>query len=96
MTVWAMIFLVFILFVFPVLDIFMLVSLLKPGDERNQIIVWKASSFTLFGMVGSGILDIIIQVIQSQPLAQNPVVSLEVTAVIYFLALIYYKRKHGG
>lgn len=39
-----MIFLGVILLVFTALDIFMLVSLLKPGDERNQIIVWKASS----------------------------------------------------
>ena len=47
MPVGAMIFLGVVLAVFTVLDIFMLVTLLKPGDERNQIIVWKASSFTL-------------------------------------------------
>ena len=47
MHIGATIFLGVILAVFAVLDGFMLVSLLKPGDERNQIIVWKASSFTL-------------------------------------------------
>lgn len=36
------IFILAVLLVFVVLDIIMLVSLLKPGDERNQIIVWKA------------------------------------------------------
>ena len=56
MPVGAMIFLGVVLAVFTVLDIFMLVTLLKPGDERNQIIVWKASSFTLLGVVGANIL----------------------------------------
>ena len=39
MPVGAGIFLGIVLFVFTSLDIFMLVSLLKPGDERNQVIV---------------------------------------------------------
>ena len=34
------------LLVFIVLDIGMVVSLVKPGDERNQIIVWKASAYS--------------------------------------------------
>lgn len=59
MPVGAMIFLGVVLAVFTVLDIFMLVTLLKPGDERNQIIVWKASSFTLLGVVGANILTVI-------------------------------------
>ena len=59
MPVGAMIFLGVVLAVFTVLDIFMLVTLLKPGDERNQIIVWKASSFTLLGLVGANILTVI-------------------------------------
>ena len=58
MHIGATIFLGVILAVFAVLDGFMLVSLLKPGDERNQIIVWKASSFTLLAVVGANILDV--------------------------------------
>ena len=50
MPVGAMIFLGVVLALFAILDIYMLVSLSKPGDERNQIIVWKASSFTLLGV----------------------------------------------
>ena len=92
----AIIFLGVVLAVFAILDIYMLVSLLKPGDERNQIIVWKASSFTLLGVFGANILTVIEKIITEQPLIQNPLVQLEVFAIIYFISLMYYKRKHGG
>ena len=92
MPVGAMIFLGVVLAVFTVLDIFMLVTLLKPGDERNQIIVWKASSFTLLGVVGANILTVIEKFVTAQPLTQNPFVQLEVFAIMYFVSLMYYKR----
>ena len=38
----AMIFLMAVLLLFAVLDGIMLCSLLRPGDERGQIVVWKA------------------------------------------------------
>ena len=88
MPVGAMIFLGVVLAVFTVLDIFMLVTLLKPGDERNQIIVWKASSFTLLGVVGANILTVIEKFVTAQPLTQNPFVQLEVFAIMY-LSLIH-------
>lgn len=96
MPVGAMIFFGVVLAVFTVLDIFMLVTLLKPGDERNQIIVWKASSFTLLGVVGANILTVIEKFVTAQPLTQNPFVQLEVFAIMYFVSLMYYKRKHSG
>ena len=96
MPVGAMIFLGVVLAVFTVLDIFMLVTLLKPGDERNQIIVWKASSFTLLGVVGANILTVIEKFVTAQPLTQNPFVQLEVFAIMYFVSLMHYKRKHSG
>ena len=96
MPVGAMIILGVVLAVFTVLDIFMLVTLLKPGDERNQIIVWKASSFTLLGVVGANILTVIEKFVTAQPLTQNPFVQLEVFAIMYFVSLMYYKRKHSG
>ena len=96
MPVGAMIFLGVVLAMFTVLDIFMLVTLLKPGDERNQIIVWKASSFTLLGVVGANILTVIEKFVTAQPLTQNPFVQLEVFAIMYFVSLMYYKRKHSG
>jgi hypothetical protein len=96
MPVGAIIFLAVVLVVFLVLDIIMLVSLLRPGDERNQIIAWKASSFTLLAMVGANILSVIENFVRAQPMTQNPFIQLEVAAIVYFIALMYYKRKHGG
>ncbi len=96
MPVGATIFLGVILVVFTILDLFMLGSLLKPGDERNQIIVWKASSFTLFAMIGSSILDIIENLVRAQPMVQNPLIQLEVAAIVYFAVLMFYKREYGG
>ena len=96
MPVGAMIFLGLVLVVFSGLDIFKLVSLLKPGDERNQIIVWKASSFTLLAIVGSNILDVIENFVRAQPMTLNPFIQLEVAAIVYFVSLMFYRRKHGG
>ena len=73
MPVGAMIFLGVILLVFTALDIFMLVSLLKPGDERNQIIVWKASSFTLLATIGSNMIDVIENFVKGQYMSTKPV-----------------------
>ncbi len=84
------------LVIFAVLDIAMLVTLLKPGDERNQIIVWKASAFTLISVAGSLILDVIENLVRAQSMVINPFVQLEVIAIVYFISLMYYKRKLGG
>lgn len=96
MPVPAMIFLGVVLFVFAALDIFMLVSLSNPGDERSQIIVWKASAFTLLAAIGGMFLDVIENLVRTQPMIANPFIQLEVAAIIYFVALMYYKRKHSG
>ena len=85
-----------VLVVFVVLDIIMLVSLLKTGDERNQIVVWKASSFTLFATVGAKVVDIVVNIVKAQPMVENPLVQLEVAAIIYFVSLMYYRKRHGG
>lgn len=85
-----------VLLVSVVLDIVMLVSLLKPGDERNQIVVWKASSFTLFATVGARVVDIVVNIVKAQPMVENPLVQLEVAAIIYFVSLMYYRKRHGG
>lgn len=92
----AAIFLGVILVGFTVLDIIVLVSLLIPGDERNQIIVWKASSFTLLGIVGWLLLDIIENFITSTSMTINPFIHLEVIAIVYFVSLMFYKRRLGG
>ena len=78
------------------LDLGMVVSLVVPGDERKQMIVWKASAYTLLGVTGSLILNIVQSLIQMHPVLINPFIKLGSTATIYFAFLLYYKRKYGG
>lgn len=96
MPVGAMIFLGVVLIGFSALDIILLVSLLRPGDERNQIIAWKASAFTLLATVGSLLLDVIETLITKQTTTINPFIHLELIAIIYFVSLMFYKKRHGG
>lgn len=88
-------FFIFII-VLIVLDIAMVISLVRPGDERRQLIVWKASTYTLLGTVGSLILNIIENIINSNPMTVNPFTTLGAAAIIYFLLLLFFKKKHGG
>lgn len=48
-----------ILLIFIALDIGMLISIVRSRDECRQIIVWKASAFTLMGVTGALIIEII-------------------------------------
>ena len=78
------------------LDIFLFVSLMRQGDERNRLIVWKASAFTLLATAGGHVVDIVIPFAQRQPVeSSNPFVQLGVMALVFFLATLYYKRKHS-
>ena len=77
-----------------VLDIFMLVSLVRPGDERRQMIVWKASAITLLSTAGGLVLDILFALARGRALeGNNPFVG--VMALVFCLALLYYKRKYS-
>ena len=57
-TVFLAVFFVFLLFL-AILDIFMVVSLIAPGDERKRMIVLQAAADTLLITVLSLIIDII-------------------------------------
>lgn len=83
------------LLILIVLDIAMIVSLVKTGDERRQLIVWKASTFTLLAVVLGFVLDIAEAVVKSELMAVNPFIKLSVTATIYLIALLYYRRKYS-
>lgn len=69
----------------------MIVSLIVPGDERKQMVVWKASTYTLIGTVGSLAISIAEKMISQQALLINPFTQLGATALIYFVFLLYYK-----
>ena len=77
------------------LDIAMVVSLMKTGDERRQLIVWKSSSFTLLVVVGSLIIDIAQSIVTVEAMQINPFIKLSVTAMVYFLSILYNKKRYG-
>lgn len=91
----AKIFLGIILLIFIILDISVLVSLIKPGDERSQIIVWKASSYTLLVTVGVMILNVIQEFVGERIALANPLIQLETIAITYFIALMVFKKRHS-
>ena len=78
-----------------VLDLSMVVSLLKTNDERQKLIVWKTSTFTLLVVVLSLMYDIVASIVRVEAMEVNPFVKLSVTAMTYFVVLLYYKRKYG-
>lgn len=92
----ATIIFVAVLLIFAVLDILMIISLVRPGDERGQVIVWKASAFTLLGMTGALIIEVIESIDSGQEMAINPFVHLTATGIVYFGALLFFKKRHGG
>lgn len=91
----AKIFLGVILLIFIILDVSVLVSLIKPGDERNQIIVWKASAYTLLVTIGVMVLNVIQEFVGDSVARINPLIQLEITVIIYFIALMIFKKRHS-
>ena len=85
-----------ILLFFIALDIGMLISIVRLGDERRQIIVWKASAFTLIGVTGALIIEIIENLATGQEMTMNPFSHLTTMAIVYFGALLFFKKRHGG
>ena len=96
MSIGALLAMGIVFLLFPVLDLVMLVTLVMPGDERNQVIVWKASAFTLLATMGGMLLDVLVAFLQGLPLTANPLIQLETAATLYFIALLFYKKRHGG
>lgn len=78
------------------LDIAMLVSLLRPGDERRQLVVWKASTWTLIGLVGMLVIEVANGFVTGSVDMINPFIHLTVAATLYFGFSLYFKRKLGG
>ena len=78
------------------LDVAMVVSLVRPRDERRQMIVWKASTWTLLGMTGGMIIDIIESLVRGQAVTANPFIQLGTGAILYFIILLYFRRRYGG
>lgn len=86
-----------------VLNVLAVVSLLKKGDERRQLIVWKSSTYTFSIAIGILILDCIANLVT--PLlnlpttafdnGSSPFTMLTVLSIIYFISLKLNKKKYG-
>ena len=85
-----------VLLIFIGLDLYMLFTLLHPGDERGQLVVWKASAYTLLTTSGALMLEVIENFVRAQVMSINPLVHLVVTGITYFVVLLYFRRKLGG
>lgn len=78
-----------------VLDVSMIFSLLRTGDERRQLIVWKASTSTLCVVVAGFVIDIVESLVKGEAMQINPFIKLSVTAIVYLLTHLYYKKRYG-
>ena len=89
---------VFMLFlcVLIALDVGMVISLVRPGDERRQMIVWKASTWTLVGTAGSMAICVVEALVRGEAVTANPFTQLGATAILYFFYLLFFRWKHGG
>ncbi len=83
------------LLVMLILNGVMLISLIQPGDERNQMIVWKTSTTTLLAMLGQQVYSLIKSITHAEAMNSNPMVTLCVMATMYFIFLLYYRKKYG-
>lgn len=78
-----------------VLDAALVLSLVRPGDERRQLIVWKASASTLGGTAGYLFLRVVLNFVRGYE-ALNPFTLLTVMATMYFGFLLYHRARYGG
>ncbi len=83
------------LIILILLDFSMLLSLLKRGDERRQLMVWKASTFTLLVLTLTFIYDVVSSILHAEPMTINPFVKLSTTAIMYTISLLYFKKQYG-
>ena len=86
----------FIILAIIVLDIALFVSLVRPGDERRQMIVGKASLWSFTGLVGCFVIRFVENMIRGTAEGMNPFTMLATAAIMYFIFLMYFKRKYGG
>ncbi|MBT9775223.1 hypothetical protein GPL15_01710 [Clostridium sp. MCC353] len=77
-----------------IMDLVMLISLIKQGDERRRMIVGKTSTYTLLGMVGYFVVCIVESFFRGYK-GINPFIILASTAIIYCVLLFGFKKKYG-
>ena len=75
---------------------FLLVCLLRLGDERRQMIVGKACTFSFTGTVGYLLLSVLRAFFHGQTVLLNPLITLSTVAILFTCSLAWYQRKLGG
>lgn len=74
----------------------MFFCLLRLGDERRQMIVGKACTFSFTGTVGYLLLSVLRALFQGQTILLNPLITLSTVAILFTCSLAWYQRKLGG
>ena len=76
----------------------MLYSLRKKDDERRKLIVMKAAMYTLIIVIAFLILSVLgisFTLFWPGDITTHPISLLNTIAIIYFIGLVYWKRKYG-
>lgn len=92
---------IFLLFLLMAINLLMFISFIKQGDERRKMIVQKAGNntfaITAVYLVFCLIEDIIKSCTQAVPMkGMNPFIVLTVMSIMYFVQLLYFKKKYGA
>lgn len=87
-----------------IIDLIIVIPLIKKGDERRQLIIWKSSTSTFATLLCIIVLDCVTTLIttafnlsfNNYDNGSSPFSLLTVISFIFFLSLRYNKKKLGG
>lgn len=90
-------------FIVLIIDLSIVISLIRRGDERRQHIIWKSSTTTLGMLVGVFILDCAVKLIapllnitfDNYDNGSSPFSLLTITTILFFIELRRNKKKLG-
>lgn len=78
---------------------FMFVSLAKKGDERRQMIITKASTWSFLVVMGSIVIRIIMRlagISQDGNYISALFSTLIAGSAVFLVSLMYYRKRYGG
>ena len=90
-----------LLLAFAALDVGLLVSLGRQGDERRRMIVGRASTNSFATIAVYLVYCIVEDLYRGMALGlpaedRVPIATLTVMALVYFANLLYFRRKYGA
>lgn len=78
---------------------FMFVSLTKKGDERRQVVIAKASTWSFLVVMGSIVIRIIMRlsgISQDGSYVSALFSTLVGGSIVFLISLMYYRKRYGG